>query len=200
MTSFFKKKVIGETDENQKTWKELIDEYAKQLLPNITKTGIEQVDDNYKPKEDKKPDNNPMAMMGDLMNQQQKKKPGFQIFMEDNFPVSFDLDQLLSMAYENEENTEKQKEIERRLEWTIRKNTKGEDPVCGILTILMSSFMTINDPILEKKCLSLMMRVYSQRHDMIKNLRLLQIIFDEERNQLYDVLKAHQKDLTKCIE
>lgn len=57
MTNFlawFKHNVIEESDENQKEWSVLIKENVKFLLPNISKTGINDVDEIYKPKPEKK--------------------------------------------------------------------------------------------------------------------------------------------------
>ncbi len=51
--AFFKQKVVDEPDEQaQKPFNELVDEYYKSLLPNITRTGIKSVDDIYRPKEE----------------------------------------------------------------------------------------------------------------------------------------------------
>ena len=99
MTNFlawFKHHVIEEPDEDQKEWSVLIKENIKHLLPNISKTGINDVDDIYKPKPEKK-DNEGNINLMDMQNMLklggEKKKIGFYNFVTvEGFNSIFDLD------------------------------------------------------------------------------------------------------------
>ena len=77
MTNFlawFKHTVIEETDENQKEWSFLIKEKVRFLLPNISKTGINDVDEIYKPKPEKKEKERNLMDMGDMLKLGGEKK------------------------------------------------------------------------------------------------------------------------------
>lgn len=142
--------------------------------------------------------------MMDMIKDKEKKKPGFQVFTDSKQqPVYHDLDCLLSMAYQNEPKSEEKRKEHFNIKqtWKIPNFENGPpEMVGGILTILMGSFMTIEDPILEKKCLSLIMRVYSQRQDFVNNVKKMELIFDTNRESLYEKLKVHQTQLVKLIE
>lgn len=84
----------------------MIKEHTKHLLPNISKTGIDDVDENYKPKEEKK-ESDPLKMMMDMKLGKNNKKLGCMSFVKtEGFIPSYDLDQLYSMAIENFDRAE----------------------------------------------------------------------------------------------
>ena len=119
MTNFlawFKHTVIEETDENQKEWSVLIKENVRFLLPNISKTGINDVDEIYKPKPEKKEKEGNLMDMGDMLKLGgEKKKIGFFNFVTvEGYSPMMDLDQLYSLAYEN-------------MEYEVNANTKNYD-------------------------------------------------------------------------
>lgn len=83
------------------------------MLPNISRTGIDDVDENYKPKEEKK-ETDPLKMMMDIKLGKNNKKLGFMSFVKtEGFIPSYDLDQLYSMAIENFDKSEEQDSIEK---------------------------------------------------------------------------------------
>ena len=87
--------------DKQKEYEEIIKETVKNLLPNISKTGFDEVDETYKPKPDKAEKEglmniniNPLQLLKD------KKVLGFTNFIKlDGLAEDYDLNLLLSTQY-----------------------------------------------------------------------------------------------------
>lgn len=194
--SWFKHFVVEKAGTaDQKSFADLVKEYAQHLLPNIQKTGFDKVDDTYKPKLDCEPKKKKMELNLNLMNllHEEKVKVGFQKYVDAGFNAAetLSLDQFLSICFERAFNQGSHVESE-----TI----DVKDPTSSLLPYLMSSFIQLQNEDLEKKCLGLMMRMFNQRQEFIDNLKKCQVIFDKGKDQLYRLLKRLQRRFQNVVE
>lgn len=74
------------------------------------------------------------------------------------------------------------------------------DPAASPLPTLLCNFLIIEDAELEKKCLSLLMRMYNQRQEFLDNLQKFQVIFDYEKDRLYSLIRDKAYRLRKLVE
>ncbi|EAR98945.2 MIR domain protein (macronuclear) [Tetrahymena thermophila SB210] len=148
----------------------ILDGIAK-VMPDIPKTGIIEIDKEYnKPKEEN-------SLLKVLSTDKQRLYK-FENFSPNQF---YDLDTWLSISY-------------------LKNDDEFSNPSFSVLPYLMQSFILMHNPQLEKKSLSLLMRLFNQRQELLQNLNKLEVIFDKQKAILYKIMTENIHELTKLIE
>lgn len=195
---FFKNRVLTIEDEPDKSQRssdnaqesqeqkmiKLVSDYMLGLIPNVARTGIKTIDEPEKHEED------PFAFMNlkklaNLKNMFDEKKPEqftnyFHFYKIDGFMESFDLDQYLSLNSGDPD--------------------LNNDPIASALPYLLNVFFFVHDEYLEERCLNVIMRIFNQRDELSNNLKQIQILFDDEKRQLFQFIDKVMIQLTELIE
>jgi len=174
----FKKNLDEDKDEekNKEKLNDLIDEDTYTVLPPVQKTGIESIDEKFKVDLE-------TGLFGDLANlanitnvvgliSGKKKKKGVEIKNKkfNNYtgePDMLDLDQLFKE----------------------KKDDKDNIPI-EVLPSFLMTFLLTKDTTLEDKILRVIMRSFSQKEELLKNLEKLEIIFNNEDVEVYKNLES----------
>lgn len=147
------------------------------ILPNIARTGIQEVD------EPKKEDNDPFAMFKlgkDFMNNMfTDKKPEFFKKVTQAIEI-YDLDGYYSLNFNDTD--------------------LNEGPIACYLPFMLTTFYYIHNEHLERRSLSIIMRLFNQREELIQNMNELQIIFDPAKTKLFSYLQIQGKRLTQLVD
>lgn len=138
------------------------------VLPTIYKTGVASVDAKVQPKQKRK------GAFNKLFKSKKEQNAPLRFFInyagEEEMP---DLDTLFARG----------------------KGNKSKQPFFGIVPSLFLSFYYTTDTDLEYKLLRLMMRMFNQREELVKNLRHLELIFEKEDVEIYSQINNWIKDL-----
>lgn len=140
------------------------------ILPNVAKTGINEVDEQQKQK-----DSGGLNFLNQLF--QEKKPEHFKSYFQSEIQ---DLDGLYSQALGDDD--------------------VQDSPIAAVLPNLLTSFYFIHDETLERRSLSIIMRIFNQREELIHNIQHLQIIFDPLKTKLYDLLSEMQIRLRSLVD
>ena len=141
----------------------------------MPKTGILDID------EPKKEENDPfgafsLSNMSNMMNAFDEKKPErfVNYFLKKSVKGAreiFDLDSYYSMALGDEDPSD-------------------DAPIACLLPQLLSTIYLIHDENLERRTISIIMRIFNQRNELLRNVQSLQVIFDPQKTLLYELLKS----------
>ena len=162
----------------------IVKDHLKGILPNISNSGLDIVD--FPPKED---DDDPFGLnqLKNLKNfvtledkPPEKFKNYFEQFKKEVMEENLDLDSLLSIELGD-------------------KNYKDK-PVGSVLPYLLSAFLQAQNDNLEERCLNLIMRIFSQREELYNNIDKLQVIFDDEKSQVFKFVKKQTVVLSQILE
>ncbi|CAD8103545.1 unnamed protein product [Paramecium sonneborni] len=148
------------------------------LLPNISKTGLKDIDEKREQQD--------AFGIGALkflnkLAETKLESEEFKIFTE-NIMLIYDLDQYFSLNLPQEDIN------------------KISNPIGVVLPFLFTNFSQIHEEELEKKCLAIIMRLFNQREELCNNLLKLQLISDPIKSKLYEYLSEHVYRLNQLID
>ncbi len=147
----------------------ILKEFACGIFPNIAKTGIDAIDDQYV---GKKPETNNFDIMGNIGNLATNiaavtggkvSKPykwTNYTSTEDKKLAATDLDSLLTLGF-LDSTIPNAREKNKRVREEV-----NDDPLTALLPALVSAFIMIQDEELEKRCIRTLTRVFSQREEL----------------------------------
>lgn len=147
----------------------ILEQELSSVLPAIYKTGVARVDAKVQPKQNKE------GRCKGLFQSKKNKKARLQFFV--NYTGEGDTPDLETL-FTGE-----------------RKSNNKQQPFLGIVPSLFLSFYYTTDTDLEYKLLKLMMRMFNQREELVKNLRRLELIFEKEDVEIYSQIHKWIKDL-----
>ncbi|CAD8068825.1 unnamed protein product [Paramecium sonneborni] len=148
------------------------------LLPNISKTGLKDVDE----KEEKEDAFGIGAL--NFLNKLAETKPEseeFKVFTSNEMLI-YDLDQYFSLNLPQEDIS------------------KISNPIGVVLPFLLTNFSQIHEEELEKRCLAIIMRLFNQREELCNNLLKLQLVSDPLKSKLYEFLSEKVQRLNQLVD
>jgi len=156
-----------DNDDRSQIIKDIVEQNVETILPDIARTGIFEIDEKYKIKEEKAVLN--VFQLLRKKSQFQKSTKFVKYTLEPEIP---DLDTLFTGV--NNQNINEYKQI---------------------LPSLLVTFHLTNDTALENKLLTLIMRLFNQREELTENMKNLEMIFEKQDVAIYNEVEVWIEEL-----
>ncbi|EGR32970.1 MIR domain protein [Ichthyophthirius multifiliis] len=165
----------------QKKVQQILEEQLCTVIPNIYRTGIDDIDDQYKPNEKRFSLFN-FFQKKDKVHKNKNKLKNFVNYIKDEDKVFPDLDFLL---------VGKQSDIHviNQIFLNLIKIQFIQKVSSEILPSLLVSFYLVSDSQLQDALLQLILKLFSQTHYLFNNVQQLEVLFDKNDILPYQVFQ-----------